>query len=113
MFGDSYTTNLILRTDSAIEAKRLSYKIAGVDHLRWKLDGYHKCEPGIMAKFDQNPLLKSMLLSTKPKLLVEASTDTLWGTGVGLKHSNVLSRKHWTGQGWLSKMLHTIRDDTD
>ena len=90
MFGDSYTANLILRTDSAIEAKRLSHKITGVDHIRWKLDDYKKCVTGIMAKFDQNPLLKSMLLSTKPKLLVEATTDKLWGTGVGLRDSNVL-----------------------
>ena len=89
MFGDSYTTNLILRTDSAIEAKRLSHKITGVDHTIWKLDGYEKCVTGIMVKFDQNPLLKSMLLSTKAKLLVEASTDKLWGTGVGLTDSNV------------------------
>ena len=113
MFGDSYTANLILRTDSAIKAKRLSHKITGVDHTRWKLDGYEKCVTGIMAKFDQNPLLKSMLLSTKPKLLVEASTDKLWGTGVGLRDSNVLTRKHWMGHGWLSKILHHIRDDTD
>ena len=113
MFGDSYTANLILQTDSAIEAKRLSHKITGVDHTKWKLDGYEKCVTGIMAKFDQNPFLKLMLLSTKPKLLVEASTDKLWGTGVGLRDTNVLKRNSWTGQGWLSKMLHQIRDDTE
>ena len=113
MFGDSYTANLILRTDSAIKAKRLSHKITGVDHTRWKLDGYEKCVTGIMAKFDQNPLPKSMLLSTKPRLLVEATTDKLWGTGVGLRDSNVLKQNHWTGHGWLSKILHHIRDDTE
>ena len=90
MFGGSYTANLILRTDSAIEAKRLSHKISGVEHTRWKLEGYEKCAIGIKVKFDQNPLLKSMLLSTKPKLLVEATTDKLWGTGLALKDSNVL-----------------------
>ena len=113
MFGDSYTANLILRTDSAIKAKRLSHKITGVDHIKWKLDGFEKCVTGIKAKFDQNPLLKSMLLSTKPKLLVEATTDKLWGTGVGLRDSNVLKHNHWTGHGWLSKILHHIRDDTE
>ena len=113
LFGDSYTTNLILRTDSAIEAKRLSHKISGVDHTRWKLDGYEKCVIGIKAKFDQNPLLKSMLLSTKPKLLVEATTDKLWGKGLVLKDSNVLKQNHWMGHGWLSKILHHIRDETD
>ena len=32
---------------------------------------------GLKEKFNQNPLLKSMLVATKPKLLVEASTDRL------------------------------------
>ena len=104
MFGDSFTANLILCSESAIEAKRLSHKITGVDHSPWKLDGYEKCITGIMAKFNQNPLLKSMLASTKRKLLVEASMDRLWGTGVGLKDINVLSHTHWTGHGWLSTL---------
>ena len=108
MFGDSYTANLILCSESTIDTKRLSHKITGVDQ-QCKLDGYEKCATGIIAKFNQNPLLKSMLASTKPKLLVEASTDRIWGIGVGLKDTNVLSRTHWTGHGWLSKILHCIR----
>ena len=77
MFGDSYTANLILHSENALEAKRLSYKIIGVDHMRWKADGFEKYIIGLKEKFNQNPLLKSMLVATKPKLLVEASTDRL------------------------------------
>ena len=113
MFGDSYTANLILRSKNALEAKRLSYKITRVDHMRWKSDGFDKCIIGIKEKFNQNPLLKSMLVATKPKLLVEASTNRLRGTGMGLRDTNVLNHTHWSGHGWLSKMLHQIRDDND
>ena len=113
MFGDSYTANLILRSENALEAKRLSYKITGVDHTKWKAEGFEKCIIGLKEKFDQNPLLKSMLVATKPKLLVEASTDKLWGTGVGLRDTNVLNCVHWSSHGWLSKMLHLIRDDNE
>ena len=113
MFGDSHMANLILRSENALEAKRLSYKITGVDHTEWKAKDFEKCKIGLKEKFDQNPLLKSMLAATKPKLLVEASTDRLWGTGVGLRDTNVLNRSHWSGHGWLSKMLHQIRDDNE
>ena len=91
MFGDSYTANLILCSKNALEAKRLSYKITGVDHTKWKAEGFEKCIIGLKEKFDQNPLLKSMLAATKPKLLVEASTDRLWGTSVGLRDTSVES----------------------
>ena len=77
MFGDSYMANLILCSENALEAKRLSYKITGVDHMKWKAEGFEKCIIGLKEKFNQNPLLKSMLVATKPKLLVEASTDRL------------------------------------
>ena len=113
MFGDSYTANLILCSENTLEAKRLGYKITGVDHMRWKADGFEKCIIGLKEKFNQNPLLKSMLVATKPKLLVEASTDRLWGTGVGLRDTNVLNHTYWSGHGWLSKMLHQIRDDNN
>ena len=113
MFGDSYTANLILRCDSTLEVKRLSHKINGVDHNKWKLDGYETCFPGIREKFLQNLPLKHMLDTTKPKLLVEASTDRLWGTGVGLRDMNVLNKNCWLGHGWLSNMLHSIRDNED
>ena len=113
MFGNSYTGNLILHSENALEAKRLSYKITGVDHSRWKTDGFEKCIIGLKEKFNQSPLLNSMLASTKPKLLVQASTDKLWGMGVGLRDINVLNCIHWSGHGWLSKMLHQVRDDTD
>ena len=42
-FGDSYTANLILQSESAIDCKWLSYKIKGVDNEKWCNDGYELC----------------------------------------------------------------------
>ena len=111
MFGDSYTANLILRCENALEAKKLSHDIKGVDYNKWKLEGYEACFPGIKEKFVQNPPLKSMLNTTKPKLLVEASVDRLWGTGIGIRDAKVLNENCWSGHGWLSRMFHNIRDN--
>ena len=73
-------------------------------------EGYEACFPGIKEKFVQNPPLKSMLNTTKPKLLVEASVDRLWGTRIGIRDAKVLNKNCWAGHGWLSKMIHYIRD---
>ena len=50
-FGDSYVANKILNTDTAIECKRLSYQINGVDTERWKNEGYDICYEVIKQKF--------------------------------------------------------------
>ena len=49
-----------------------------------------------------------MLKSTKPKLVAEATTDKMWGTGMHLRDSNALDRKRWSSNGWLSDMLMSI-----
>ena len=88
----------------------LSYKINGVNNEKWKADGFELCLKGVEAKFKQNKELWSMLKTTEPKILVEASTDRLWGTGISLKDTHVLDNKRWYGKGWLSDMLHTVRE---
>ena len=113
MFGDNYTANMILRMETPLDAKRLSHRRSGVDHTKWQLNNYAVCLDGVKEKFWQNPPLMSMLKATKPKLLVEVSLDKLWGTGVGIHDSDVLKREKWSGHGWLSQMLHDIRDGED
>ena len=111
MFGDSYTANQILQTDTALECKRLSHNINGVDKKKWKSVGYELCFDGIKEKFLQNPPLLAMLKTTAPKTLAEATLDKLWGTGIRLRDRNVLDTEKWSGAGWLSKMLITIRNE--
>ena len=110
-FGDSYTANQILQSDTALECKQLSYNINGVDKEKWKSVGYELCFDGIGEKFLQNPPLLAMLKTTLPKILAEATTDRLWGTGIRLQDSCALDTEKWSGTGWLSRMLITIRDE--
>ena len=48
---------------------------------------------------------------TAPLTLAEASTDRLWGTGVGIWDSNALNSDCWINKGWISRILGTIRDE--
>ena len=97
--------------NNANEAKRLGCHIAGFDMKRWINDGYSLCYDGIHAKFIQNRNLLMMLKSTAPKVLVEATLDRLWGTGIILRDHQALNPDKWHNKGWMSTMLMGIRDE--
>ena len=111
LFGDSCTANKILQSVSPQECKRLSYQINGVNNEKWRAEGFELCLKGVEAKFKQNRELWSMLKTMEPKTLVEASNDRLWGTGISLNDTHVLDSRRWHGKGWLSEMLHIVRDN--
>ena len=111
LFGDTTTSELILNSENAREAKKLGYKIQGYEPATWHEKGYELCFPGIKAKFHQNPNLLEMLKTTTPKVLVESTLDKTWGTGVPLNQPDPLNPNKWHNQGWLSSMLMDIRDN--
>ena len=110
LFGDSHTANQILQSSMPQECKRLSHYTHGIDHEKWRNEGFDLCSDGLRAKFTQNKDPIAMLKTTESKLLIEVSNDKLWGTGIPLKDSHVLNDKRWNSKGWLSNMLTIIRD---
>ena len=111
IFGDSVTANNILKSETALDAKRLSYRIVNFNRQQWVREGYKICERGVRAKFEQNELLMNMLKTTQPRVLAESSLDRLWGTGLSLNDKDALNANKWNGEGWLSRILMGIRDD--
>ena len=83
-FGDSYTANRILQADTPMECKRLSFRTNGVNREKWRNDSYEVCYNGVHEKFAQNQVLLQLLKTTTAKILAEATTDRLWGTGIAL-----------------------------
>ena len=55
-------------------------------------NGVELVRPGIKANFDRNPLLIKTLQASKPKILVEATTDSTWGTSVLLTNPKALDK---------------------
>ena len=106
--GDSYTANMILKSEDPLKAKHLSSRIKDYDPERWRNDGHNVCFTSIKEKFVQNQLLMNMLKATKPKTLTKASNDKVWETGIPLRDFDVLKEDKWYGRGWLSETLHTI-----
>ena len=110
LFNDLETARQIMDAASPYECKRLGYQVQGFDMTRWRVDGYELCLKGIRNKFIQNPPLLGMLKATHPKILIESTSDKLWGTGVQLKDPDALNPEKWHNTGWMSSMLTTIRD---
>ena len=77
LFGDLQASTKILESEAPLEAKKLAKDIDAFDYCRWKEHACEVCEPGILAKFLQNPKLMEKLLSTGDKELIECSYDTL------------------------------------
>ena len=99
-FGDSCMANKILNVETTIECRRLSYQINGMEADHWCNDGYDICYEGVKQKFLQNDNLLSVLKTTAPKILVEATPDRLWGTGISLHDNSTLDTCKWTSSGW-------------
>ena len=51
-----------------------------------------------------------MLLSTCGKEIVEATYDTMWGTGVPLQHKDCVDKKEWKQVGLLGSILMKVHD---
>ena len=64
------------------------------------------------AKFQQNEILQKLLSTTKPGTIVEATRDTIWGTGIPLTNKDALNEEQWNSKEWINKLLTEIMDNT-
>ena len=99
-----------MKANSGLECKHLSKEIQNYSHEDWKKTAKQTSEPGITAKFLQNPKLLKTLVSTEGKTLVESSKDTLWDTGIPLQSDDALTPAKWKNTGILGEILMDIRE---
>ena len=76
----------------------------------WSRYAETECTKGLLAKFDQNPKLKTILLNTGSKTLVECSWDKIWGTGYPLSQPECLDAENWKSPGLLGTLLMAARE---
>ena len=110
LFNDTATTEQIMISTTSVECKEKGKEIRGFREDIWKQKAEHLCLPGILAKFESNKCLADMLLSTCGKEIVEATYDTMWGTGVPLHQKDCVDKKKWKQVGLLSSILMKVRD---
>ena len=108
-FMDRHAYDRIMGCKTPLDCKEEARTIRGFEKKRWNIVAKELCQPGIQAKFEQNPDIMKVLLSTGNKRIVESARDTLWGTGYVLGSDECLDSSKWTTRGIMGPILEEIR----
>lgn len=110
LFGDSLTHSEILAAKSPAIAKKLGRKVANFDDQIWLQHRWDIVVRGNAAKFGQHESLKTFLLQTGDRILVEASPfDHIWGIGMAASHPDAEKPENWKGLNLLGFALMEVR----
>ncbi|MFI7027049.1 NADAR family protein [Micromonospora sp. NPDC049900] len=111
LFGDTEVAGQILAASHPHRAKTLGRQVRGFDQTIWEARRYAIVVAGNMAKFGQHPGLRSYLLGTGNRVLVEASpVDRIWGIGMAADDPRAGDPARWQGHNLLGFALMDARD---
>ncbi|BCJ57013.1 NADAR family protein [Micromonospora endophytica] len=110
LFDDHPTAAKILTTTHPHAAKTLGRQVTGFDQQTWEQHRYEIVVTASMAKFGQHPALRTYLLATGKRVLVEASPlDRIWGIGLAADHPHATNPTRWRGLNLLGFALMQTR----
>ncbi|WP_372451659.1 NADAR family protein [Glycomyces salinus] len=114
LFGDDECAETIRAASHPGEAKRLGRTVRGFDQERWNEERFGIVVRGNLAKFDQDPGLRTYLLGTRERVLVEASpVDRTWGIGLTADDPRAAEPSKWRGPNLLGFALMAARRELD
>lgn len=107
LFGDEEIAGRVLQAGSPGAAKALGRQVRQFSQKRW--DAYIVVSASL-AKFGQHPELRSYLLRTGSRVLVEASPlDRVWGIGLAAVDDRAADPTRWKGLNLLGFALMSAR----
>lgn len=110
LFDDVSTAARVLAASSPGEAKALGRQVSGFEDAVWVSARLEIVVAGNLAKFSQDPALRSYLLGTGSRVLVEASPlDRVWGIGLAADDPRALDPSSWRGLNLLGEALMEVR----
>ena len=107
-FKDDQTARKILAQIDPLECMKLGYKVKGFKESEWRKVDRNYMHDGNLAKFLQNPHLKTTLIDTGDKTIAESSKDSYWGTGKPIYHPTAFS--DWHGNNHHGQGLMLLRE---
>lgn len=112
LFDDKDIANEILNNNQPKAIKELGRKVKNFNDELWDKMKYKIVFTGNYYKFSQNTDLRNFLLSTKNKVLVEASPyDKVWGIKMKYNDENIENPFCWKGENLLGFALMEARDE--
>jgi ribA/ribD-fused uncharacterized protein len=110
LFDDEDAYARILQAEKPAVAKAIGREVKNFDAPAWQQQAFQIVVDGSFYKFSQNESLKTFLLQTGNKVLVEASPfDKIWGIGMAKSHKDINDPKKWKGTNWLGFALMEAR----
>lgn len=110
LFGDTSVAARVLASRTPGEAKALGRQVSGFDDDVWVSSRLEIVIEGNLAKFGQDPSLRSYLLGTGSRVLVEASPlDRVWGIGLEASDPRAADPSSWLGLNLLGEALMEVR----
>ena len=109
LFNDKEIAEMILKSKSVKECKRLGRKVRNYDDKIWNENKEKYMRIILFKKFSSDEKLKNMLLNTGNKIIVEcAPFDKEWGIGIDV--DDLMAGKKWKGKNKLGKVLMIVRE---
>ncbi|MYN40048.1 GNAT family N-acetyltransferase [Duganella sp. FT109W] len=110
LFGDEAARQRVLAATNPGAAKAIGREVLGFDNQRWLAHRWDIVVRANMAKFSQNAALRTFLLDTQDRVLVEASpVDAIWGIGLGADDPRATDPAAWEGLNLLGFALMEVR----
>lgn len=112
LFGAADLAAKILANQEPGAAKALGRQIANFDEERWVAVREEIVLAGNRAKFSAHEALRTFLMTTGRKILVEASPlDDIWGAGLAHHDPRLTRPEQWPGQNLLGFILMRLRSE--
>lgn len=112
LFNDQEALLKIMNTTQPGAAKAAGRTVNNFDKVIWNEKACHIVVEGNVHKFSQHESLKTFLLNTGNKIIVEASpNDFIWGIGLGQDRKEAMDPGTWRGTNWLGFALMEVRDE--
>ena len=110
LFKDDEILPQIINATHPGEAKKLGRQVKDFKQEIWLEHRFPIVVQGNLSKFTQNPDLKTFLLNTGDRILVEASPrDRIWGIGMAQSNPNAENPYRWKGLNLLGFALMEVR----
>lgn len=112
LFGDKENFEKIISCKTPAEAKKIGREVKNYNDKVWLENRFQIVKEGNRNKFNQNKELKSFLLNTQNRILVEASpVDSIWGIGLASDDPSANDPEKWLGLNLLGFALMEVRDE--
>jgi ribA/ribD-fused uncharacterized protein len=111
LFGDDAMAERILAAPHPHAAKAFGARVAAFDQETWDRQRVPIVVAGNLAKFGQHQALRTFLLGTGRRVLVEASpVDRIWGIGLTRDDPAATDPARWRGLNLLGFALMRVRE---